>query len=235
MPIGIPAASALLFAGSICLQARCDTCSMCTTVFPLEELRLKAYICCYRRKPASNAVMSLSDVWHEVPWLRAMLPSKSFTALLAVSQAHRHQIHDHVQHIVVLDTACIQTLVCGTWPSLVTWRLGDSLNTPPAVKHDVACCNLRYAIDAMLSLLAKGHLRSLHHLSFNSSSISAAATVQLHQVSWSSYLQRCSLCSISLSLAAVQAFSACPWPCLKELDLSCTGLTYEAFKEFCLT
>ena len=153
--------------------------------------------------------MSLSDVWHEVPLLRNTLPSESLAALLAVSQAHRSQVHDIVQHIVVSDAAHTQTLVSGTWPSLLTWKLSDSLNIHPAA-IDATCCTLRYANDAVLLLLAKRYFHTLRHLSLNSGSITAAGIAQLNCASWSHCLESCSLYGTDLPLRMYRRSAVVP-------------------------
>lgn len=228
--------------------------------------------CCRRREaqlqlasgpympPASSIAqggISLSDLVHEVPHLLDMMPSQSLAALLAVSRTHRKQVHEHVKHIAVPDRKHVDNLVQGNWPRLLTWQIGASVRVFPAIGAEaIREYSLPNASDAAVTLLAKGHLSKLRHLQLWKGFISAASIAQIRYAGWSS-LQSCSLHSVRLSPAAIQAFCAQPWPflerldlsdnwmdtadvtyisraewpCLRELDLSCTGLRHEGFHQ----
>lgn len=207
--------------------------------------------------------LSLSDVLHEVPLLLELIPSDSLAALLAVNQTHRRQIHEHVRHIVLPDQEHIQTLVNGSWPSLVSWHLGDSMLLQP---HTSFCSSpTRYsshnASDAAVSLLIKGYAPEMQDVTLSDGSITAAGIAQLHRAGWNR-LQSCCLRRVELTSAAIQALCRCAdtwlleqldlshnpldavamshlraasWPRLQDLDLSNTGLSQEAFQQLCLS
>ena len=193
------------------------------------------------------------------------MPTDSLAALLAVNQKHRRQIHEHVRHIAVPDQEHIQTLVNGTWPSLVTWHLSQSVRLHPYAWAPHYYSPTRYSVintsDAAVSLLIKGYAPDMQHVTLQEGSISPAGIAQLHHAGWNR-LQSCCLRSVKLSFAAIQALCRCAdtwlflerldlshnqldaaamshlraasWPCLQELDLSCTGLSQEAFQQLCL-
>lgn len=62
---------------------------------------------------SSAAVLSLLEVLHEVPLLLDIMPSQSRASLVAVSRAHRRQVHEHVRRIAIPDHEHIQTLFRG--------------------------------------------------------------------------------------------------------------------------
>ena len=163
---------------------------------------------------ADHADMSLADLMPEVPHLLDVMPSSSLAALLAVSQTHRRQIHEHVRHIAVPDQVHSKTLVTGTWPRLQKWWIGDSLDS--AGTQTATYYSLSNANDAALLLLAKGCLPSVTHLSLSKGSISAAGIAQLHD-KWR-YLERCSFDGFERGSAAIQEFCAHTWPALQLLD-----------------
>lgn len=212
-------------------------------------------VTCCRGRAASGverAGVCLFDILHEVPMLLELLPSKSLAALLAVSRQQRTQIYEHVRHITVPDQEHIQTLVRGAWLRLVVWHVGGLMGCIGVWRY-----SLPNASDAAVSLLAKGFRRSeLGELQLDRGSISAAGIAQLHHAF---ALRSCSLYSVGLSSAALQAFCALAWsqlrwldlsgnkmdsaaishlgdafwPHLKELDLSCTALSDKALSLLC--
>lgn len=213
--------------------------------------------CCYRGRAGSGVErvgMCLFDILHEVPMLLELLPSESLAALLAVSRQYRTQIHEHVRYIAVPDQEHIQTLVRGTWPRLAVWHVGGCQGLMACI--GVWRYTLPNASDAAVSLLAKGHWPQLGEMQLDRGSISAAGIAQLHHTF---ALRSCSLYSVGLTSAALQAFCALAWsqlrwldlsgnkmdvaaisylgaafwPHLKELDLSCTALSDKAFLLLC--
>ena len=213
-------------------------------------------------------VLSLFDVLHEVPYLLDLLPSKSLAALLAVSQEHRRQIHNHVRRICLPGQDHIQTLVQGSWPSLIAWQA--DFNT--WYIEDFSMCSMS---DASLSLLAKGYMPRVHCIFFSEGlsfkGLSSAAIQGFAAIRWprlkhlilrfshinagaetedlTSLIRStrfCLLCNHdppgmavntwrlrSQHAAAIAHLGAASLPCLLELNLSCTGLTYEAFQQLC--
>ena len=144
-------------------------------------------------------VLSLSDVLHEVPLLLDLIPTDSLAALLAVNQKHRRQIHEYVRHIAVPDQDHVQTLVNGTWPSLVSWYFGRSsimrlypIAWAPLVYSPPTRYSVRNASDAAVSLLVKGHAPEMQHVTLKEGFISPAGIAQLHQAGWNR-LQSCCL------------------------------------------
>ena len=151
-------------------------------------------------------MLSLVDILHEVPLLLDLMPAKSLAALVAVNQAHRQQIHNHVSRIAVPDHEHIQTLFRGVWPRLSFWQIGNNLQTYPDGTHS-------------RSYTSTG-LHKLRHLTLCEGSMTAAGVAaQLHCVSWSS-LQMCRIQSVGLSCAGISAFCTYTWPSLLQLDLS---------------
>ena len=172
-------------------------------------------------------MLSLHDVLQEVPLLLDLLPSESLAALLAVSQAHRRQIHGRVRHIAVPHQDHVQALVQGNWPSLISWNLGDRANPLPAEPWIRTDCSLSNVSDAALPLLVKG-IR-MREVMLSGGFISAAGIAQLHHANLNQ-LERCCLRNVGLSSAAMQAFCACTWPFLKVLDVSCNRLHAAAIR-----
>ena len=150
-------------------------------------------------------MLSLADVLHEVSLLDLM-PAKSLAALVAVNQAHRRQVHNHVSQIRIPDHDHIQTLFRGAWPRLQSWQIGGWLQTYPSGTHS--------------SSYPSRALDELRHLTLCEGSMTAAGTVaQLHKVGWST-LQSCRIEKVGQSSAGIQAFCTYTWPSLLELDLS---------------
>lgn len=174
-------------------------------------------------------VLSLYDVLHEVPYLLDLLPSKSLAALLAVSQKHCSQIHNHVRRICLPGQDHIQTPVHGSWPSLVAWQA--DFNT--WYIEDFSMCSMS---DASLSLLAKGYMPRVHCIFFSEgfsfTGLSSAAIQGFTAIGWPR-LEHLILRFSHIDAAAIAHLGAASLPCLLELNLSCTGLTYEAFQQLC--
>lgn len=119
-------------------------------------------------------MLSLFDILHEVPLLLDLMPAKSLAALVAVNQAHRRQVHNHVSRIAIPDQGHIQTLFQGVWPRLRCWQIGDSLQTFPDGTYS----------DEYFS--TSTDLLELEYLTLCEGSITAAIVIaRLHHVSWS--------------------------------------------------
>ena len=151
-------------------------------------------------------MLSLFDVLHEVPLLLDLIPATSLAALVAVSQAHRQQIHDYVTRIAIPDHEHIQTLFTGVWPCLKSWQIGNRLQTCPRGTH-----SYNYSGAGLLEL---------RFLTLCEGSMTAAGVVaQLHHVSQST-LRVCRIRSVGLSCAGICAFCTYTWPGLLQLNLS---------------
>ena len=149
----------------------------------------------------------------------------TLAALLAVSQAHRRQIHEHVKHIIVPDFEHLETLIHGTWPSLLCWKIDVSgrfhqdADTWRPCWGGIEVCSLSHASDAAISFLLKGPITSITHVYLSGGFISAGGIKQLHHPNWKR-MKGCCLCNVGLSSTAVKAFCSDTWPLMKRLDLS---------------
>ena len=173
------------------------------------------------------------------------MPAESLAALVAVSQAHRSQVHHHVSQIAIPDYEHMQTCFRGGWPCLSSWQIGDKLQPYPDGTQSGCCTSIG--------------LRELRHLTLCESSMTAASiAAQVHCVSWST-LQSCRIKTVGLSCAGIYTFCTHTWPALLQLDLSncqldsvaishlaagcwpslttlnlhCTGLAHAALQQLC--
>ena len=191
-------------------------------------------------------MLSLVDILHEVPLLLDLLPAKSLAALVAVNQAHRRQVHNHVSRVAIPDHEHVQTLFRGVWPRVKSWQIGDRLQTWPDGTHSdnyssTALIKLRFLTLCEGSLTAAGVAAQLHHVSQSTLQICRIRSVELSCAgiyafcshTWPALLQLY-LSNYKLDTVAISHLAAASWPCLTTLHLSCTGLTHAAFQQLCL-
>ena len=187
----------------------------------------------------------------------------SLAALLAVNQTHCRQIHNHVKYIAVATLVKPWPSLL-TWNLGHSGILHPEHTMWPPYRPSTTCYSTLQASDETVSLLLKeypGQGCRMQYLMLSGGSISAAGIAQLHHASCNR-LQSCCLRNVGLSSAAIQALCGCAdtWPLLQRLDLShkaagscgyytssgsnlaspkraelsCTGLSHEAFQRLCL-
>ena len=189
-------------------------------------------------------MLSLFDILHEVPLILDLMPSNSLAALVAVSRAHRRQVHNHVSKIAIPDHDHIQTLFRGVWPRLQFWQMGDRLQLFPEGTYSGSIDSEAAVLRMKSMTLCEGSMTAAHMVA------------QLHDNSCST-LQSCWIKKVGISTADLQSFcshtspallqlnlpgyrldteasshlAAASWPCLTTLDLRSSRLKHAALQQ----
>ena len=152
--------------------------------------------------------MPLSDLIHQVPRLRELMPSECLAALIATNTTRRSQVHSYVTSITLSDTAHASHLISCSWPRLVKWTLADQ--DSHKLQTIRVTCDMTVAA---ASVLAKASVLSMWHLQLEGTQLSAAVAAEIAKGDWP-FLMGLSFWRAKLTKAVVQELVAANWPAL---------------------